>query len=1019
MINLVNLPSLHDALDEVVDFCRNEGGEINIIVPDKLSLFMERYIFEKLQIEASFDIKVSTLNRFAKRTLNISQDSEITKVGSIILIHKILNENINNLKVLKSKAYSFSYAEEIYNTIQQLKASKITPQEMEDFKSNNAQLMDKILDLSLIYTQYEEHKAGLLDQSDTFLMSTLTVAKNRHNEKIIFVGFDDYTAIEYSIIERLAIENNVYILNYMTDKKNRYIYNTEIESQLRNIAYINELPFDKVSKVGYSNGIREFLTDNIFSTTNEKFTLKKDEVRVFASNSIRAEIEFVARDIRSKILHGENYSNFGIATYDLEGKNNIFNEIFSKYEINYYLDSDFSLNKSVFYKFLVSIFKFNLEGYELTHLIDMINSPFFDIEQEKKYKICDILIKREFRSLKLDFVDFGDDLIAEKDKLKEFINLFIIDATFNVNDIFDMLENANKILDFDGKLLSLANNNSSLQDRLLLLKSREMVNNLLLEVDKFYPQIDMTSLYDILVRVASIVKINNLPQTLDAVKIVDAKDCMEVFNNLYILNCTNESAPSLKNDCGIILDSEIEELNFSHKLAPTIAHINRLSKLRLFNTCLQFNNSLTISYSKTASELVTEICNRVIVRTKDKGINLCPVEVGNLGKNLALSRWDYIEKICKQNSKNNNFVLNFNEKYSKNHEISIKNKNFSQISNDNLKIYENLNTISASQLENYFKCPFYYFSANVLKIKEREESEIQSFDVGNILHELLYKYYKRNKVVGDIYEFCRDEVFAFIDKNPRLKLKSSSPIITNLIDESVRVIYGLNYIDENSAFQPVNILLEHKFGGGTALKLKNIDVIGTVDRVDEYNDMLRIIDYKSGRANASLKELYYGNKLQLFLYSCAMENELKKSVVGGFYLPLHNAYTKLDDGGYSLNGFFINNEEIVKALDGRIQPDEKSDIVNIRLTKKGLARRTRGYKELSSNEMLSLKEYAKAVSENAVDEIKSGFISPSPSTVSDPCQYCPYMHVCLKSSSKIGRRIAKNVKPESFGGENA
>ena len=108
--------------------------EIEIVVPDKLSLFMEKFLFEHMQIYASFSIKVSTFNRFAKKCCVVDKEKQISKVGSILLIHKILNDNIDKLEVLKSKAFSFSYAEEIFRTIGQLKASKIGYEEMKLFK---------------------------------------------------------------------------------------------------------------------------------------------------------------------------------------------------------------------------------------------------------------------------------------------------------------------------------------------------------------------------------------------------------------------------------------------------------------------------------------------------------------------------------------------------------------------------------------------------------------------------------------------------------------------------------------------------------------------------------------------------------------------------------------------------------------------------------------------------------------------------------------------------------------------
>ena len=40
---------------------------------------------------------------------------------------------------------------------------------------------------------------------------------------------------------------------------------------------------------------------------------------------------------------------------------------------------------------------------------------------------------------------------------------------------------------------------------------------------------------------------------------------MEIFKNYYIVNCTTDTAPNFKYDCGIIIDSEINQLNFKNK----------------------------------------------------------------------------------------------------------------------------------------------------------------------------------------------------------------------------------------------------------------------------------------------------------------------------------------------------------------------------------------------------------------------------------------------------------------------
>ena len=115
-----------------------------------------------------------------------------------------------------------------------------------------------------------------------------------------------------------------------------------------------------------------------------------------------------------------------------------------------------------------------------------------------------------------------------------------------------------------------------------------------------------------------------------------------------------------------------------------------------------------------------------------------------------------------------------------------------------------------------------------------------------------------------------------------------------------------------------------------------------------------------------------------------------------------------------MKGFYLAEDFVVKAFDKRLAPGVKSDIVNVKMTKDGRASKTKGYKELESGELLNLKNYAKAVSENAVEEIRSGFIKPSPHELSNQCRFCPYMQVCLKKSCGVEFRSSNKVDLTSF-----
>lgn len=993
MINLVNVPSLNAALNGAVEFCRGKTGRVDVVVPDKLSLFMERFLFEKLNISSSFNLRVSTLNRFAKRGLNVDKSKQISKLGAIILIHKILNDNAQNFNVLKSFNYSFSYAENVYRTIGQLKASKIMPEEMQKFSHKNKQLEGKILDLAKIYTEYERLKTGLVDASDMFLMSTITIAENRENEDIVFVGFDDFTAIEYSIIEQLGKSNNVYVYSYLTRTNNKHIFNGEVGEQLKNIAYKNEIGYKVLEENLPTNSLLEFLQNHLFATDDDTFCQTTETAKVFSANSVASEIEFAARDIRQKVLNGKKYNQFGVAVYGIENKVEKIEEIFNKYEINYYIDCPLSINKSVVYKFVLSVFKFNLENNVLPHVIDIINSPFFNIPQWGKAQLIDKLKKFNFiydvNSLEIDDENF--------DKLKKFLSDFSFEKTISIENCRVKLKNSLKFYNFD-EILAQICENCGLKAKILLNKSCQIIFDLFDEVIKFYDYANIQTFYDIYTHIASVLSVNNLPATIDAVKVVDADNFVEIFDHLYLINCTQENAPSIKADCGIILDAEIEELNFKNKLSPTIAHINRLSKLRLFNTTLLFNKSLTVSYNKSQSVLIKELLKRIQVDFNGAKINILPEYEETLKGYEALSYWDYVWAAHK-----------FNQQALVGDAIKT-----DKLSQQSINLISNFNTISASSLESYFKCPLNHFIANQLKIKPDLDNTLQTFDIGNILHHILYVYYNLDKNVGDRRQFVTKTTLEYLKNEERITLNASSPIIKNLIEEAVRMLDGVDNIDKYSLFKTDKKLVEYSFKN---FNLGNVNLMGFVDRIDvcEQNNQkyLRIIDYKTRDADAKLKELYYGKKLQLFLYNLAMEHIFNMPGVGSFYLPLHNNYEREEENTYSLDGFFENTVDVVHALDVRLQPQDKSNIVNVTLTNKQIAAQNTN-KALSPQKFSSLKQYAKQVSNLAVEEMRSGFIAASPLDYKKACDYCPYMQICLKNSCGVVDRKTVEVDVSSF-----
>ena len=75
MIKVTNVSSLYDSMLYAVEFCKEHNGKtVEIVVPDKLSLFMEKFLFEKMNLVSSFNIKVVTFNRYAKRNCVVPKE---------------------------------------------------------------------------------------------------------------------------------------------------------------------------------------------------------------------------------------------------------------------------------------------------------------------------------------------------------------------------------------------------------------------------------------------------------------------------------------------------------------------------------------------------------------------------------------------------------------------------------------------------------------------------------------------------------------------------------------------------------------------------------------------------------------------------------------------------------------------------------------------------------------------------------------------------------------------------------
>lgn len=351
------------------------------------------------------------------------------------------------------------------------------------------------------------------------------------------------------------------------------------------------------------------------------------------------------------------------------------------------------------------------------------------------------------------------------------------------------------------------------------------------------------------------------------------------------------------------------------------------------------------------------------------------------------------------------------------------------------KLYEN-KSLSVSRLEKYAECPFAYFIQYGLKAKERKEYSFTAPDLGTFIHNILDKFSKQlindNLNWRDIdYNYINNNVSnivaEFVSKIPGYILKSSERYkylaqrLKNMLISAISIIseqikqgsfepigYEVDFGGKKGKYPPIKIVLQN----GEEINLK-----GQIDRVDKFENeegkYIRIIDYKSGKKDLSLTDIYYGLQLQLLVYIDAIlasgeysnENINPAAIL---YSRIDDPIAKFDENkddeeirenilkSLKMQGLLIKDSNIIKQMDKSLESGEKTTslIIPANLNKDGtLGRHTKG---VTYDEFDTIRKYVKDLIKDLSEEMLSGNISISPYKNKDKisCNFCTYSSIC-------------------------
>jgi len=206
--------------------------------------------------------------------------------------------------------------------------------------------------------------------------------------------------------------------------------------------------------------------------------------------------------------------------------------------------------------------------------------------------------------------------------------------------------------------------------------------------------------------------------------------------------------------------------------------------------------------------------------------------------------------------------------------------------------------VAARALENFADCPVKWLVDDLLRPDELVPDP-EAMVRGSYAHDVLSHTYERireetgqRRVTHANLE--RAEQILLEELRERSASFKLSPKQTRVRAAARRLEFDLlrflrSEADSDSRFEPVE--LERAFGleGGEAVELEGgLRVRGRIDRVDEYDGMALVIDYKTGKKVDRYKVASWEqeNRLQAALYMLVVERLLGLRPAGGVYVAL-------------------------------------------------------------------------------------------------------------------------------------
>ncbi len=1061
MITIYKTHSMKDGAMHIMDVIgrvdkSNLSTMHTIIVPDRASLEMERLLLK--YTGGSFNAQVLTFRRLASRIL--PQYEYLSKQAGIMALAGIVQDNKQNLVCYTKGVDNAGFVADMYDTISMLKYCKIPPAKLID-DSLPRTVSGKAKDIATLYQGYLDYTQNrFIDSADKMdlLAEQIPFVDMVKNGYFYLCDFDNLSTQELAIVEKLMLScRGVTVaccVGQNSDDRYLYlndIYNGVLDLCQRNCIEPNIVENTLADKNPHTRQIGKYLYRYIEPTPIDN----KGFVELFQGETRAKEVYALGCKIQNYVRNGGRYKDVYVVTSDIAKYSNAIATTFDELQIPYFCDKQFALDSQPYARYVLDYLTLCKNNGKLANVLNFAKNYLFcgnfdDNDWESAlYKFENYCLKYNV-SYHYDNFSLGknEEYFAVADSFRQkFNDLYksvVIPQMLSVNKYVQLVRNLLTAEDVATKNNIFAEKQRQLGyvvEANATTQAVEKFEQVLVQAEKIMGERVMTleDFIKMLTSAVASVKISVIPQLSDCVVFANmAKARKHDIKFLALLGANYGAMPIVKSDCKLLSDANIKDLQEAGiNVEPQIFTENKRERFSLFQLLQEPTEKLYVSFastdgadSLTPSTFVGELSQ--MFYQKGNPLVICEEEEDEeiyterqaIAKVILNTRRLADKQLVKMPAYN---ILN--EHYRQQTEKYQQDKNGLEIAIDcGERLFFKSARTSVSQLTDFYKCPYKFFIEYGLNVKPREIAQLKSADLGNILHEVMENYvadmditegedvtiqkaqkWFDNAMTNDFYRGLKHDVQM---QGTLEQLKAESVKMCLVVKDQlahsnfINLKTELEFGTENSPDTAVKV----DYGGGA------FNLNGKIDRVDGYGDHLIIIDYKSG-AKASQygeKDLYIGHKMQLLVYLQAAQNIYGKKPAGFYYFNMHNNFTDPDnDKVYTYNGRTLNDVDIARALDTRLQTFNESEKLGLKITDKGTIDGRRK-KTLTAEQIDNQVEYALRLIKKAGQLMKNGYTAVSPYEKS--CEFCDYKNICDYNDiyTYAERKVAERIGPKTI-----